>query len=346
MREKILKLKEELGEKVVIAAHHYQNYEIVKLADFVGDSYKLSVESSRTDAEFILFCGVKFMAESAKILSKSYQRVLIPDVMAGCPMANMIDENLAEKAIKILQEKTKKEIIPVVYMNSYSDMKAFCGKRGGSVCTSSNANKIVNYYLAQNKAPFFSPDYNLGINTAKILNINDKDIVKIDKDLTIEGDIENALFFLWDGFCIVHKNFKRSDILSLREKYNGIKIIVHPECDREVVELSDYVGSTEKIYKTIKESKPGSVWGVGTETVFVDRLQKEFSDKKILPLRESQCINMKKITVEKLYESLNSIIYYYREGNTDLKYEIPDITFYKEDSKKALNKMIEIVESV
>ncbi|HPP04035.1 MAG TPA: quinolinate synthase NadA [Spirochaetota bacterium] len=341
--DNIIKLKEKLKESVIIPVHHYQNYDIVKLGDFIGDSYKLAVESSKTDKEFIVFCGVKFMAEGTKILAKSFQKVLIPDIMAGCPMASMIDYNIAEKIFNILQQDCKREISPVVYMNSYADMKAFCGKNGGSVCTSSNAEKIIKYYLENNKSIFFFPDYNLGINTVNKLGIPKENIVKVKRDLSIEGDVKNALLFLWDGFCIVHKNFKTTDILELRKRYEGIKIIVHPECDEDVVNLADYSGSTEKIYKTIKEAPSGSIWGIGTETVFVDRLQKEFPDKKILPLRESKCVNMEKITLNKLYDSLLSILSY-KESKTTLKYEIPEIVEYKEDAKIALQKMIEIVE--
>lgn len=341
--KEIIRLKDNLKDILIIPTHHYQSYDIVKLGDFVGDSYKLAVESSKSDKEFIVFCGVKFMAEGAKILSKPFQKVLIPDIMAGCPMASMIDYKIAEKVFNTLQKGCKKGISPVVYMNSYADMKSFCGSRGGAVCTSSNAEKIIKYYLSNNKAIFFFPDYNLGINTAKIVGIKSENIVKVKRDLTIEGDIENGLLFLWDGFCIVHKNFTTIDILQLRKEYKDIKIIVHPECDKEVVDFADYSGSTEKIYRTIKEAPSNSIWGVGTETVFVNRLQEEFPDKKILPLRESKCINMEKITLEKLYNSLLSIVSY-KEGNGSLKYEIPEIKEYKEDAKLALNKMIEIVE--
>ncbi|MCK4798640.1 MAG: quinolinate synthase NadA [Spirochaetes bacterium] len=341
----INRLKNKLGDKIVIPAHHYQAIEIVKFGDFIGDSYKLAVECSKSSAEFIVFCGVLFMAEGASILAKANQKVLLPEPTAGCPMADMADLQLVEEAYKLISKETKKEIVPVVYMNSYVDLKSFCGEKGGAVCTSSNAEKILDYFFKQDKAILFLPDYYLGRNTADSMNIEEKNIVKIKKDLDFEtvGSLNEAKIFLWDGFCPIHLRFTSDDVKFLRQKYPDIKIIVHPESREEVVKNSDLSGSTEKINKLINESSSGSIWGVGTETTFVNRLAIENPDKIIMPLRESVCKNMTKITLPHLASSLESINEYI-EGKNKLRFEISVDDKYKNKAKQALKKMIEIVE--
>jgi quinolinate synthase len=340
---KIKEKKEILKDKITILAHHYQNIEIVKLSDVIGDSYKLAVEGSRSKSEFIVFCGVKFMAEGAAILAKETQKIVIPDMKAGCPMAEMVDAIRAKEVYERIREGCNKEVAPVVYVNSYGDMKNFCGERGGATCTSSKAKKILEYYFNQGKRVFFSPDYNLGINTAKSLNLKKEEIVKVKRNLSFEGNIKNARLFIWDGFCIVHKLFTTSDIIKLREAYKDIKIIVHPECDEEVVSMSDLSGSTEKIWNSVKDGKPGSIWGVGTEFNFVKRLAGECQDKKIIPLRASSCSNMEEISLSDLAMSLNSISDYL-EGKGELKFEIKASETFKEHARKSLEKMIEISE--
>ena len=341
--EKIKELKETLGDRVIIPAHHYQKIEIVRLSDFVGDSYKLAVDCKNTESEFIVFCGVRFMAEGAQLLAKKYQKIIMPDLDAGCPMADMIDLEIAEKLYKKLNKSCKREIIPIVYMNSYSDMKSFCGRKGGSVCTSSNAGKIIEYYLSQDKAVFFSPDYNLGINTARHLKIPSEEIVKIENDLTIEPgkNLKDTRLFIWDGFCYVHKVFRTDDIIKLRAKHPEINIIVHPECDEEVVNSSDISGSTQKIYQTIKDSPRGSIWGVGTEFNFVSRIAEDFKDKRIIPLRNSPCIDMEKINLKNLAQSLSSILDY-KTGKAELKFEVKVHEEFQLPAREALKKMIEI----
>ncbi|MCF7792562.1 MAG: quinolinate synthase NadA [Candidatus Cloacimonetes bacterium] len=341
--KEIQSIKNELGNKAIIAAHHYQDPEIVKLADFLGDSYKLAVDCSKVRSEFIIFCGVYFMAEAADILSSSDQKVIIPNISARCPMADQINLNQAEKAFQKIAERTKKEIAPVVYMNSNADVKSFCGEKGGSVCTSSNAAKIVKHYVEKDKIVFFSPDYNLGINTANDLNLKDDEILKITKDYELTGDPKNAKIVLWDGYCYVHKRFTVGDIENLRRKYAKIKIIVHPECDEEVVKNSDISGSTAKIYNEIKKSPAGSVWGVGTEYHFVQRIADEFSGKIIVPLRNSICKNMAKITPENLLKSLKAIQSNV-QNNEALEGIVQVEKSIKDGAKKALKKMIEIVE--
>jgi quinolinate synthase len=345
INNQILKLKRELGNRIIIPAHHYEDPKVVEVADFVGDSYKLAVDCAKTDAEFIVFCGVYFMAEAADVLSQPNQKVIMPDLAAGCPMADQINKKQAEEASKVIQKRSSKQIVPVVYMNSFADIKSFCGERGGSVCTSSNASEVIEFYLKQDNAVFFAPDFNLGINTARKLGLNDDEIVKIGTDLNIENnyDPDKVKLYIWDGLCHVHKVFAVQDIVELRAEYEAIKIIVHPECDRGVVNNSDISGSTQKIYNEIKNSPAGSVWGVGTEYNFVQRIADEFPDKTVLPLKRSICHNMAKITSEKLLTSLGSINAHIEEG-----LELKNIVSVDEEDKgnaaNALNKMIEIVE--
>ena len=337
--------KSNLGDSILIPAHHYQSIEIVQLSDFVGDSYKLAVECRNIEREYIVFCGVRFMAEVASILSNKHQKVLLPNEDSGCPMAEMITAFNAGKVYNKISEICEREVIPVVYINSYVDMKNFCGNKGGAVCTSSNAHKIIQYYFNQNKAVFFSTDYNLGINTARKLKVPPNQIVRIKRDLSFQtcGNIKNAKLFIWDGFCYVHKIFSVNDIIYLREKYPEIKIIVHPECDDAVVDASDISGSTQEIYKAVQKAPKGSAWGVGTEIHFVKRIAQEFSNKTIIPLKESPCIDMEKISLRHLAGSLQSI-FEYKEGKGDLKFEVSVPDKYKQGSQKALQMMINIVE--
>lgn len=343
----IKSLKQELGKKAVIAAHHYQNPDIIKFADFIGDSYKLAVESNKTDADFIIFCGVLFMAEGARILSNKEQKILIPNPHAGCPLADMADLNMVKKAYNKIKNEINNEIAPVVYINSYADLKSFCGENGGSVCTSSNAEKIINYYLNLNKSILFFPDFYLGKNTANKIGIKKESITLIKKNLSFEttGNIKETKIFLWDGFCPIHYNFNISDIINLRKNYPEIKIIVHPECKEDIVNEADIFGSTEKIYNTIKNSEKGSIWGVGTETTFVERIAMENKDKTILPLKTSACKNMVMTTLPYLASSLQSIKYFLNNKNKSLKYEVNVEKTYKGNAKISLQKMIDIVEN-
>lgn len=339
-------LKEELRNDIVIPAHHYQSEDIVRFADFVGDSYKLAVECSKVKKEFIVFCGVLFMAEGAGVLGGSNQKVLLPEPTAGCPMADMAGVEFVNKAFDQIREKTGNDIAPVVYMNSYADLKSFCGEKGGAVCTSSNAEKILSYFLGQGKSIMFFPDYYLGKNTARELGIDEKYVVKIKKngDVCCDGDLKGVKIYLWDGFCPVHQRFTVGDITHLRSEFPGIKIIVHPECTEDVVMNSDLSGSTERIYTMIKDSAPGSVWGVGTETTFVNRLAAYYPDKKIMPLRVSACKNMVKISLGHLAKSLLSVKRY-KENNEKLLYEVLVSDEYKSNAGRSLRKMIDIVNS-
>jgi len=260
-------------------------------------------------------------------------------------MADMIDINIANKVYDIMSKSCDNEIIPVVYMNSYADMKSFTGQKGGAVCTSSNAKKILEYYFKLGKSVFFFPDFHLGKNTANLMNIKEEQIVKVKHNLTLESkdDIKKAKLFLWDGFCHVHQTFTLGDIKIIKEKWNDVKIIVHPECKEEIVNASDVSGSTEQIFKAIKDSPSGSKWAVGTEANFIFRIASENPDKTIVPLRTSACFNMEKIKLESVVDSLQSIIDF-ESGKGNLKYEVQVNDEYKINANLALRKMIEIVE--
>jgi quinolinate synthase len=330
---KINQIRKEIN--VTIPAHHYETDEIVDIADFVGDSYKLAVECTKTNSDYIVFCGVKFMAEGAKILAKPNQKVLSPAKTAGCPMADMIDANQAQQVFDKINDP---DLVPVVYMNSYADIKAFCGEHGGAVCTSSNAAKIVEFYLQQDKKVFFAPDFNLGMNTAKKLGLNDDEIVTVKQDISFK-DNKNAKLYLWDGYCYVHKVFMLNQIEELRDKHPQIKIIVHPESDPEVVEKADIAGSTQQILLAVKNSPAGSVWGIGTEIHFVNRLAQQYPNKTILPLKKSSCRDMIKINRTNLTQTLEAI----KTGKLT-EYEVTVPSNYIEPAKAALQKMIDIVE--
>ena len=329
-------LKKELGNKVVIPVHHYQAKDVVDVADFVGDSYMLAVDCCKTNAEFIVFCGVLFMAQCADILSTSGQKVVIPAPTADCPMANMADLDTVEKIFASLPDKDN--IAPIVYMNSYADLKSFCGKHGGSVCTSSNAEKIMKYYLDQGKKVLFFPDRNLGINTAMKLGLTEKDTINC-KNIS---EYNNEKVILWDGFCPIHLNFTVSDVAEMRKKYPEAKVIVHPESTKDVVDNSDDSGSTEYILKKIAASPDGSSWIVGTESTFVKRLAVEFPTKNIYMLKDSVCTNMAKTTPELLLKSLQNVKQHIENG-VALEKLVNVESQYKEFAAQSLKKMIEIV---
>lgn len=345
LKEYITDAKKSFGTRLVIPAHHYINSDLVEIADFTGDSYKLAVDVSRCSAEFIVFCGVRFMAEGAKILAGENQHILHPEPGAGCPMAEMIDEKTAELAVKKISTLCDRKIIPLVYMNSYADSKSFCGKNGGTVCTSSNAEKIVQFYLNREQSFFFFPDYHLGRNVAHKLGIDEELIIKVGRDLSLENgkNLKDGKMFLWDGFCPIHQEFDEDDVILMRKKYPDAVIIVHPESKRNVVSLSDMSGSTQKIYDTIAESGDGTVWVVGTETTFVQRIADTFKGKTVVPLKTSPCKNMVKITLLNTALTVRSIEDYV-SGRGSLLNEVFVDEKLKVNAKIALQRMIDIVE--
>ena len=338
--ERIRALKESFGKKLIIAAHHYQRGEIVALADFVGDSYRMAVEASRTDAEYIVICGVRFMAESAAILARNAQKVLIPDYGAGCPMADMIDRAMAEEALANIARVSSRPVVPVTYMNSWADLKALTGERDGSICTSGNALKIARYFLDEGKSIFFTPDFNLGMNTANALGLTVDEVCLVDRNAKLKKidnsdseDFSRARLFLWDGFCHVHKTFTTANVAAARNAFPDARVIVHPECSGDVVALADESGSTEAMQTIIRESAPRSSWIVGTEGRFVERMASTFPDRIIHPLRTSYCHNMNRIDLSNLEHTLSSL--------TTLISIPPD---ERVAAAKALNAMVRITE--
>ena len=280
---RIKEARARLGERAVILAHHYQRADVYCHADLTGDSLKLSRLASQTDADYIVFCGVHFMAEVADVLSADHQRVILPDLSAGCSMADMASLAKVERAWRELANVLDPDeaITPVTYINSAADLKSFCARHGGIVCTSSNATHVLEWAYRQREKVLFFPDQHLGRWTARQMGIKKEDMAVWDFDLAQGGlseqEIRNAKIILWKGFCSVHQMFRPQHIHDFRAKHPDGWVISHPECCEEVCELSDYVGSTETIIKTIADAPPATRWLVGTELNLVQRIAKEFS---------------------------------------------------------------------
>jgi len=309
--ERIASIKKKFGKELFMPVHHYQRDEVEQFADRTGDSLELSRVSAGTNARFIVFCGVYFMAEIARILASSDKYVFIPDRDAGCPLADFASQDRVQVVWDILQRLHPGEYIPVTYANSTAAVKAFCGRNKGLVCTSSNAKKIFSWILDQEKRVFFMPDKNLGINTARELGMEGGYCVAQRYPENIPGGIDDDLrgkrVVIWDGFCVVHRAFKIKHVATWMERDHDARIIVHPECDPEVVDAVDYSGSTAKIKRMVEESEPGSRWVIGTEYNMVHRLQANNPDKIIVPLEKSVCRNMSKINRTNLLQTLLSV---------------------------------------
>jgi quinolinate synthase len=297
LHRRITSAKKMLGERLVILGHHYQRDEIIQYADFRGDSFKLAqLAAGRPQADYIVFCGVHFMAESADILSAPHQKVILPNPAAGCSMADMANIAEVEECWQMLYEVLGDDagIIPVTYMNSAANLKSFCGRNGGIVCTSSNAPAVIKWAFSQGQRVLFFPDEHLGRNTALKYGIpedqmavwNPKDPMAADD---AEEEIERAKIILWKGYCSTHMRFSLQQITKARAEYPGIKILVHPECRREVVEAADLYGSTEFIIQQIERAPAGSQWAVGTEINLVHRLAKEHPEQFIFCLDPIVC---------------------------------------------------------
>ncbi|MBA4417366.1 MAG: quinolinate synthase [Syntrophus sp. (in: bacteria)] len=339
--QRIEAAKRKLGKDLLILAHFYQGDDIIRFADFVGDSLQLAEKASlHKEARYIVFCSVSFMAETARMLCAPGQEVLHPEPNARCPLADMAAIEGVEEVWKDLQTLNRK-IIPVVYVNSNADLKAFCARHGGTVCTSSNVKKIFNHVLSQGASIFFFPDENMGRNVSHDLGLKDDEIFLWDpeKGLTGAGNTspEKAKVFLWEGFCIVHRIMGRREIESLRSRYEGIKIIVHPECTPEVYNLADYAGSTSYIKNMVDTSAPGSTWAIGTEWNFVNRIKTGNPDKLVIPLKEERCKEMAKVTPKKLLYVLEGLV----EG--ELRNKVTVGEGIAGEARIALKRMMEIV---
>ena len=292
--ERIAAAKASLGRDVVILGHHYQRDEVVKFADFRGDSLKLSYQASEAEGRYIVFCGVHFMAESADILRREHQAVILPDLNAGCSMADMADIGQVEACWNELATLGDLKIIPVTYMNSTAAIKSFTGEHEGSVCTSSNASAVMKWAFERGEKILFLPDEHLGRNTGYRMGIPLEQMIVWDPNEEFGGNtpeaIRNARVILWKGYCSVHQRFTPQHVARVRREHPGIRVIVHPECRFEVTQAADQIGSTEGIIKAISESPVGTKWAVGTEIHLVNRLSKELRDRKIISLDSSVCI--------------------------------------------------------
>ncbi|PSQ42622.1 quinolinate synthase [Halobacteriales archaeon SW_7_68_16] len=291
--ERIAAARAELGEDVVILGHNYQRREIVEYADFVGDSYGLSTEAAATDASNVVFCGVTFMAESADIITDDGQTVHLPSMEASCPMAGMAEALQVDAAWAELTAATDDEIVPVTYMNSYADLKAFCAEQGGLVCTSSNAADAFEWAFDRGDTVLFLPDKHLGTNTAHELGIEDAvvewdpwDPEGIDAAAATDADL-----ILWDGYCQVHERFRADHVETIRERHPDAQVVVHPECRREVVEAADVVGSTATIRETVATADPGETWAIGTEVHLAAHLDRWHDHVDVLPLCGDACMD-------------------------------------------------------
>ena len=288
--------KKTFGRSLLILGHHYQQDDVIQFADLTGDSLKLSrLASEQKDARFVVFCGVHFMAESADILADENVAVILPDLSAGCSMADMADPIDLEQAWDELSAATDDKIIPITYVNSAASIKAFCGKTDGACCTSSNARQILQYALGRGQKVLFLPDQHLGRNTAYALGYPLDSMVVYDPQ-ALQGNlspeqIRQAKFILWKGHCSVHQQFTADQCDAVRKTDPDGKIIVHPECDWSVVQKADMAGSTEYIVKIIAEAPDGSHWAVGTEINLVNRLTNEYRNrKKVYSLAGPQCL--------------------------------------------------------
>lgn len=294
----IMEAKKVLGEKLVVLGHFYQRDEVIQYADYVGDSFQLANAALKNpNAEYIVFCGVHFMAETADIVSRDNQKVILPNLAAGCSMADMADIDSVEEAWEQLMEVYADEdgtpVIPVTYMNSAADLKAFCGRHGGVVCTSSNAERVLKWAFTQGKRVLFFPDQHLGRNTAKAMGVPLEHMPMWNPRKPLGGNTEQQLqeaeVILWQGFCSVHKRFTVQQIQKAREDYPGVEVIVHPECTMEVVDAADAAGSTDFITKRIAAATEPTVFAVGTEINLVNRLAQEYPQHTIFCLDPVIC---------------------------------------------------------
>jgi quinolinate synthase len=293
--QRITAAKARLGKDVVILGHHYQRDEVIRFADFRGDSLKLSQQAAAVDARYIVFCGVHFMAESADILRRGNQAVVLPDLSAGCSMADMADIGQVEACWNELSRVTDTgKIIPVTYMNSTAAIKSFTGENGGSVCTSSNAAAVMKWAFERGEKVLFLPDEHLGRNTGYRMGIPLNEMIVWDPYEELGGNtaqtIAKARVILWKGYCSVHQRFTAEQVARVRREHPGIRVIVHPECRFEVAQAADQIGSTEGIIRVIKDAAPGSKWAVGTEIHMVNRLSKELPDRQVMSLDKSVCV--------------------------------------------------------
>jgi quinolinate synthase len=317
MDERIAAARAKLGATTILLGHHYQRDEVIRFADFAGDSYKLSKIAAETGARNIVFCGVHFMAESADVLGREGQRVILPDLNAGCSMADMAEISQVEACWEALERlDLTDEMIPLTYMNSTAAIKAFCGERGGLVCTSSNARAAFEWAFARGKRILFLPDQHLGRNTGFAMGIPLEEMAVWDPWALLGGQTKAALaascIVLWKGHCAVHQRFLPGHVDTVRAKYPGIQVIVHPECRWEVCQKADALGSTERLIKIVEDASAGSMFAIGTEIHLVNRLARRFAaeSKRIITLDDTGCLctTMYRISPQHLAWALENLI--------------------------------------
>jgi len=332
--DRVRVLRAERGKDVVLLAHLYQRRRIGELADFVGDSFALSRSAASVEGgRYIVFCGVRFMAESAAVLCRPDQVVIHPEPEAGCPMADMASLPEVERAWAALSAEGG-ALVPVTYMNSTADLKAFCGERGGTICTSSNAQRTFDWAFARGERIFFLPDEHLGRNTALAHGVSPDDIAIWDPekpDGGSGGDYASAKVILWRGYCPVHQKFTARDIDHVRRFYPRAKVVVHPECPSEVVKAADAVGSTDFIRKYVAASAAGDQIFIGTEINLVQNLAHQYPDRLVAKLHRSLCLTMYQITMGRLLYAMENL-------DTFERVEVPDSV--RHYTRVALDRML------
>jgi quinolinate synthase len=351
MDDRIAAARQKLGTDVLLLGHHYQRDEVIRFADVTGDSYKLSKIAAQTEAKYIIFCGVHFMAESADLLGRqdadgnTIQQVILPDLNAGCSMADMAEISQVEAAWEALEKIGLTEgLVPLTYMNSTAAIKAFCGERGGLVCTSSNARAAFEWAFQRGKRIFFLPDQHLGRNTGHAMNIPLEGMSVWDPWALQGGQTKAALeasqIILWKGHCSVHQRFLPSHIDQVRAKYPGIQVIVHPECRWDVCQKADALGSTERLIQLVEDAPSGAMFAIGTEIHLVNRLAKRFAaqGKKIITLDDSGCLctTMYRISPQHLAWALENLI----EGRVVNQIKVKRTV--KHWARIALDRMLEV----
>jgi quinolinate synthase len=346
MDDRIAAARKQLGKSTVLLGHHYQRDEVIRFADYTGDSYKLSKIAADTDARCVIFCGVHFMAESADVLGKAGQQVILPDLNAGCSMADMAEISQVEACWESLERMGLRgdTVIPLTYMNSTAAIKAFCGERGGLVCTSSNAAAAFDWAFARREKILFLPDQHLGRNTAYAMDIPLNEMVVWDP-WQLNGGVSPerlraAKVILWKGHCSVHQRFLPSHVDAIRAKYPGVQVIVHPECRWEVCQKADALGSTERLIELVEKAPEGSIFAIGTEIHLVNRLAKKYASKgkHIMTLDDTGCLctTMYRISPQHLAWALENLV----DGRVVNRIQVDEDV--KHWAKVALDRMLEI----
>ena len=345
MDGRIAEARARLGSTTILLGHHYQRDEVIRFADATGDSYKLSRIAAETDAKFIVFCGVHFMAESADILGHSGQQVILPDLNAGCSMADMAEISQVEACWEALEHLgLADETLPLTYMNSTAAIKAFCGERGGLVCTSSNARAAFEWAYARGRRILFLPDQHLGRNTGYAMGIPLEEMAVWDPWGLQGGQTKEILaasrILLWKGHCAVHQRFLPNHVDQVRAKYPGIQVIVHPECRFEVCQKADALGSTEQLIALVDQAPSGSMFAVGTEIHLVNRMARRFAaeGKRVITLDDTGCLctTMYRISPQHLAWALENLV----EGRVVNRIQVrPGVKHW---AKVALDRMLEV----